>query len=126
MNKITEFPRKSGRQAKKQVNTIKHGAPKRDNNSKSGFKDKMISILLIVAVVYFAFLIIDQGIKYYQLVQQREDLKTEIEQAEQEKKELEEEVEQLRDPQYIEILARRKFGLIRESDILLEIPLEEE
>lgn len=116
MGKITRFPNSPN------VRFDRASHRSSQQNTSQPWKRKLLSWVLMLAVGYFAFLFVDQGIKYYQLLQQREYILQEIEDVKQDKQVLEEDLERLQDPDYLELLARRKFGLVKDGDILLEVP----
>ncbi len=96
----------------------------RNKKKENPWQHKLLRLVLILLLAYFAFLLIDQTYTYMQLSQQEERLKKEIDHIKSDKEALKEEIGRLENLDYIEILARRKFGYIREGDILLEIPEE--
>ncbi len=126
MGKITEFSRKKTKQQANQKSP--KNSPKKAEQthpSRTKLKHSIISLILVATTAYFAFLLVDQGVKYAQLMETREELEQKIDEAKDDQQDLKQDVERLKDPKYLEILARRKFGFIRDDEILLEVPPEE-
>ncbi|OWZ82696.1 septum formation initiator family protein [Natranaerobius trueperi] len=113
MGKIRQFPRKH--------TTQKNKSKESSIKKKISVNKKVISGIAIITIAYFGFLLIDQSISYFELLQQKKQIQEEINEAKEDKKELEEKVELLNDLDYIEILARRKFGFIREGEVPLDV-----
>ena len=122
MGKITEFSRKK---TKQQANKSSSKKAEQTRLGRTKLKHSIISLILVATTAYFAFLLVDQGVKYAQLMETREELEQKIDEAKDDQQDLKQDVERLKDPKYLEILARRKFGFIRDDEILLEVPPEE-
>ena len=88
----------------------------------SGTKKKGLLILLVgltLLVWYFALFGEKGVVKIIQLRRERDRILSEVRWIQQENKRLKDEVRRLReDPNYLESVARRDLGLIKENEIL--------
>lgn len=91
-------------------------------SSTSGTKKKGLLILLVgltLLVWYFALFGEKGVVKIIQLRRERDRILSEVRWIQQENKRLKDEVRRLReDPNYLESVARRDLGLIKENEIL--------
>ena len=91
-------------------------------SNNSGTKKKGLLILLVgltLLVWYFALFGEKGVVKIIQLRRERDRILSEVRWIQQENKRLKDEVRRLReDPNYLESVARRDLGLIKENEIL--------
>ncbi len=88
---------------------------------KASFASKAACLILVILVLYFSGLFINQLLKVNHLEAALSELKEEIARAEKENDNLLEEVELLHNPEYIEILARKELGLIKTGEVLFNV-----
>ena len=88
----------------------------------SEMKQKGLAIILIVLILlvwYFALFGEKGVIKIIQLRRERDRIIADVSRIQEENKRLQEEIRRLRDdPRYLESVARRDLGLIKENEIL--------
>jgi cell division protein FtsB len=91
-------------------------------SSLSGIKRRWLSILLIglILLVWYFALFGEKGvIKIFQLRQERDRIVADVSRIQEENKMLQEEIRRLReDSHYLESVARKDLGLIKENEIL--------
>ena len=86
-------------------------------------RGKWLSVLFIAFLLYFAVILINQQLTLRSLAQRRDELTTEIVQTESVNDELKAQIELLQtDMDYIEGVARRELGLIREGETVYILP----
>lgn len=86
-------------------------------------KSKWLSLLFIAFLLYFSVIIVNQQLTLRNLSQRQRDLQEEITQYESENSELKDQIELLQtNPAYIESVARRVLGLVREDETVYILP----
>ncbi len=78
--------------------------------------DKIRKIVLICAIFYSMVVIIKQQITLTKLSEEIESYTIKIQQVNQENDDLSKTIDNLHDLEYIEIIARRELGLVRDNE----------
>ncbi len=86
---------------------------------------RILPLLIMIMAVFFLYNIAANFFRIRRLRTEVERMERRIEQAEAEQEELKLELERLDDPDYIEILARRRLGMVNPGEELI-IPYEPE
>lgn len=81
-------------------------------------KNKYILIIFIVLVLYFAYILISQEIKYKELIDDRENYTLEIDELKLKIIELYDVIEVISTPEYIEKMAREKLQMVKPDEII--------
>ncbi|MFZ7121651.1 MAG: FtsB family cell division protein [Eubacteriaceae bacterium] len=86
-------------------------------------KVKKGTLLILVAILgYFLYNYISVEIQYYNLVKQKQNLEIELVQEQNNGEQLDDELEQIDSDKYIEILARKYFGLVYPQEkVIIEV-----
>jgi cell division protein FtsB len=86
-------------------------------------RGKWLSVLFIAFLLYFAVILINQQLTLRNLTQRRDELNNEIAHTESLNNQLKTQVELLQtDMDYIEGVARRELGLVREGETVYILP----
>ena len=91
------------------------------------FKNKPLSISLLVVLIAFSFMMFgNRGIlQRLRLEEQKEELQTKIRQAQDEQRQLQQQSKALdSDPKAIEKIAREKYGMIRDGETIYKVKKE--
>lgn len=86
-------------------------------------RKKLLLISSVAAVLLACWVIFSPngGLKYYKISRKLKAVREENQQLQQQNKALREEITKLlNDPEYIEEMARKKFGLIKENEIIFD------
>ncbi|MGM0421008.1 MAG: FtsB family cell division protein [Bacillota bacterium] len=85
---------------------------------------RILPLVLLVIIGLLTYQLVSNQLQIAEMEREMEEVEQEIEVAEERKLELQRELELLDDPDYIERLAREKFGLVKPGEELI-IPVEE-
>ena len=81
-------------------------------------KKRLVSILAVLAVVYFSVLFVSQYWRLVQLSSTLELIESDIHIVREQNEEMQREIERLNSPAYLEQMARQELGMVRSGELL--------
>lgn len=81
-------------------------------------KNKYILIILLALGIYMSFVLINQELKYRELIAERDAYNAQIDNLRSTIEELTEKIDEISTPEYIEKMAREKLQMVKPDEII--------